>query len=694
MSWLKSKAALLFALTIFLGAFLLFQIQPILGKFILPWFGGSPAVWTTCILFFQAFLLVGYGYAYASTKFLRVRGQLILHAVLLIGALVLLPVTPSPGWKPVIGIDPTWRILALLTATVGLPYILLASTGPLMQRWFHLQSGGKAPYRLYALSNLGSMLALLTYPIIVEPGLTRNIQTTIWSVSLACYAVLSLACGSTLWGSDSAKQRTERDAGGKSVPVKAEARVLWIILSVIASVLLLATTNKLCQDVVAIPFLWIAPLTLYLLSFIIAFDRPGWYTRPVFGTLYVAGLALICWMGITTTGIPISTSIPAYLITLFAGCMVCHGELYRLRPAPERLTTYYLFIALGGALGGVAVSFVSPALFDDYHEFQIGLFLCAAMFAYLCFSVPISPGKKHPGGFRRILKAASVLGLVALIAILLKGVVITREFTIANGRNFYGTLAVAEYSQDKPRFLHRTLRHGKTLHGLQYLNPQLHYFPTAYYTEKSGMGKGILAFPRQEQRRIGVVGLGVGTIATWGKPGDYFRFYEINPGVKEIADRYFTYLKNCRAAYDVVLADGRLAMESEPPQQFDILILDAFNNDAPPVHLLTKEAFETYRRHLKPDGLIAINVTCHFLNLAPVLLPMAEHFGMRWAYIPDPNAEDEFRRSESNWILMTSDPYLLSHPTILRASYRPPDQTKKIPLWTDEYTSLFSILEW
>lgn len=681
---------MLFGLAIFCGSFLLFQIQPILGKYILPWFGGTPAVWTTCILFFQAFLLVGYGYAFALTKLFSIRAQTIVHCVLLIVALAALPIIPSASWRPEAGSNPSMTILALLTISVGLPYTLLAATGPLLQRWFHLRSMGASPYRLYALSNLGSMLALLSYPVLLETTLSRHTQAIVWSWSMAGFSIL---CGLV-----AISLRKVREPGLTTatelpvdVPAPIHTKMLWLLLPAVASVVLLATTNKLSQDVVAVPFLWIGPLALYLLSFIIAFDRSKWYARPVFGIMFSMGLAGICWLTLSKSEPSLSVTIAIYVWTLFSACMICHGELYRLRPDPRHLTSFYLLVAGGGAIGGAIVTLLAPVVFDDYYEFQIGLIVCAALYLYLLFADRSSALYR---GKPVIAWGFIVAAFLTLIVILQNGIATSREHTVATSRNFYGTLAVAEYSKEKPKFLHRTLRHGKTLHGLQYLSQQLQYYPTTYYTEHSGMGLGILSFPRQERRRIGVVGLGVGTIATWGKPGDYLRLYEINPGVKEIAEKYFTYMRNCRASYEYVIADGRLAMESEPPQQFDILILDAFNNDAPPVHLLTREAFETYRRHLAPDGIIAVNITCRYLNLLPVLSRMANQSEMHRAYIPDPNREDEFRRSESSWVLLSSDPGILSHPLIVKAMYEPPQSYENFPLWTDDYTALVPILKW
>ncbi|MFM9081238.1 MAG: ferrichrome ABC transporter permease, partial [Opitutaceae bacterium] len=366
-----------FALTIFTGAFLLFQVQPLIGKFILPWFGGGPGVWTTCLLFFQVVLLGGYAYAHFSTSRLSPRRQVMLHAVLLLVSLALLPITPGDGWKSDLGGDPNLRILLLLAATIGLPYFVLSSTGPLMQQWFSQTNPGVSPYRLYALSNVGSLLALLSYPAYFEVKFSRQAQAVMWSAGLAMFAILCGVCAWILWRrSPGAVASASGPATADSVPAETEEapsatdRFLWIVLPMVASVLLLATTNKLCQEVAVIPFLWVLPLALYLLSFIICFDHARWYHRPTFIALLVIGMAAAAQILPAGTDVPMRLQIAAYNVVLFLACMVCHGELYRLKPAPKRLTSYFLLISLGGALGGFLVAIVAPAVLSDYRDLQ------------------------------------------------------------------------------------------------------------------------------------------------------------------------------------------------------------------------------------------------------------------------------------------------------------------------------------
>jgi hypothetical protein len=682
-----SPPLLLFGATIFVGAFLLFLIQPLMAKYILPWYGGSPAVWTTCMLFFQSFLLLGYVYAHWLTSRLTVRTQAAVHLTLLAIALFFLPVVPAEHWKPAGSAQPVAGILAMLAVCLGLPYALLAATSPLLQRWFTVIAPGRVPYRFFALSNVGSFLALLAYPFLAEPLLSRSTQAVVWSWGMGVYALLCVACLAFAYRSRGAA--VPLTAASAAVPWR--ERWLWLALPATASVLLLAVTNKLCQDVAVVPFLWVTPLLIYLLSFVLCFDRPAWYSRPAFGALFLLACAAVSVLPFWRGDAPVALSMAAYAALLFAGCMLCHGELYRRRPSVEGLTMYYLTIAAGGALGGVAVVIVAPALFSDYAELTIGTLLCAFFFLFVLYREP--KGRLSRGRPRW---AWALLCLAfAAYAIVQQGVRSReRQFTIANSRNFYGTLKVAEYDATRPADIHRTMRHGAILHGLQYLAPRFQPLPTAYYTEKSGVGYCLRYYPSSGRRKIGIVGLGVGTLAAWGAEGDTVRFYEINPAVTELAATHFTYLKRSPAVIDIVEGDARLSLEGEEAQMFDILILDAFNSDSPPVHLLTREAFAIYRRHLKPGGAIAINMTCKYLNFFPVVARMAEECGFRWAYIFDPNTEDAFYRSSSTWMVLSENEGLMGNSEFLKVCSRPRMAYRSSPVWTDDYAPLASILAW
>ncbi|HEX2099328.1 MAG TPA: hypothetical protein VHF69_01625, partial [Candidatus Synoicihabitans sp.] len=368
----------LYAITVFTGAFLLFQVQPLIGKFILPWFGGSPGVWTACLLFFQTLLLGGYAYAHVLTSKFAPTRQAVIHLGLLVVALAFVPIAPAEAWKPGPAEDPTGRILLLLAATIGLPYFVLSATGPLLQRWFSQTHAGVSPYRLYALSNVGSLLALLSYPFLVEPWLTRHQQAWLWSAGLILFVGV---CGSCAWRLRRLA-RAGRVAAATVETARAErptpaAQALWITLPAVASILLLAVTNKLCQDVAVIPFLWILPLALYLISFILCFDHPRWYRRGLFATLVTLAIGVVCYLLFEGNGAPLEQQVIGYLVLLFTACMLCHGELYRLKPAPAYLTRYFLAIAAGGAAGGLFVGLAAPYLFSQYWELHVGLWSLA-----------------------------------------------------------------------------------------------------------------------------------------------------------------------------------------------------------------------------------------------------------------------------------------------------------------------------
>lgn len=683
-----------YALTIFTGAFLLFLVQPLIGKYILPWFGGGPGVWTTCMLFFQVLLLGGYAYAHWLTSQLRPRTQALVHLALLGAALALLPITPSDAWKPAAGHDPVSGILLLLTVSVGLPYFVLSSTGPLLQRWFSVRHPGVSPYRLYALSNAGSLLALVSYPFLVEPTLSRPTQAALWSWGMVGFALL---CGYCAWGlrqapvGATAPPIDSPNAGPVIAPPSWRRRLLWLALPAVASVLLLAMTNKLCQDVAVIPFLWVLPLSLYLLTFIISFDSPRWYSRRWFGPALLLALGWVVSVMLIGTKVPLLHQIAAYSGALFVCCMVCHGELYRLKPAPQQLTGFYLLISAGGALGGLLVAVLAPLIFSDFFELHLGLFVCAVLAAAVFLGDPTGP--LHRG---RAFWWAGSCFVVALICLGLALGYEAREGkkdAIVSSRNFYGTLTVFEYHEVTLDERYYLLQHGKITHGLQFLDPGANRWPTTYYGESSGVALALRHFPRQQGQRIGLVGLGTGSLAVYAKRGDYLRIYEINPAVKQLATTAFSYLKESPAKIEVAMGDARLSMEREPPQQFDVLALDAFSSDAIPAHLLTREAFAIYQRHLKPDGVIAVHISNRHLNLEPVVLRLAEHFKYQTALIDFTEDSEMPWLYSCTWILVTNNQKLLQNSRIADAMSPPKTNHPPVRLWTDDYSALFQVLD-
>jgi spermidine synthase len=674
-----------YAATIFLSAFLLFLIQPLIGRYILPWFGGGPGVWTTCLLFFQALLLAGYAWAHGLVRALGPRRQALVHTALLAAAVATLPIAPDAAWKPGPDDAPTPRILALLALCLGLPYLALAATGPLLQAWFARGEPGRSPYRLYALSNAGSLLALLVYPFAIEPLATRAQQVSGWSLGFALFAPACAWCGFRAArgaGAGAGPRPAATDAG----PAPGPARIaLWIALPAVASVLLLAVTNQLTYDVAAVPFLWIAPLVVYLLSFILCFDRERWYPRGLFVALLPVALLAAASLVRSADRLGVPAQIAAWCGVLFTACMACHGELYRLRPAAQRLTGYYLCVAAGGALGGLFVAVIAPLVFDRYAELPLGLAATACLLA-----AALAVERRN-----RPLARAAGAGLALAAGALYAGVALrelaasTRD-ALATSRNFYGVLAVREIGAD-PELRFRELRHGRIAHGIQFVAEARRGLATAYFGEPSGVGLALRLLPRGSERRIGVVGLGAGTLATYGRRGDRIRFYEIDPAVVDFARRYFTFLADSQASVEIALGDARLSLEREPPQAFDVLVLDAFTGDSIPVHLLTQEAFATWRRHVRDDGAIAVHVSNTHVDLRPVLWAMAERLGWRAALVR--TRPDRARAlGPAHWVILTADAELLARlAAATRIAEHPSDLGPLVP-WSDDDVSLFALL--
>jgi len=758
--------------SIFLGAFLLFSVQLLLGKYFLPWFGGTPAMWTTCMFFFQTVLLAGYAYAHALTRWFTPRTQGYLHSVLLLTALAMLalmaakwgtPITPSVSWRPPSSDHPVWSLTVLLAVSAGLPYFVLSSTGPLLQSWFTRTHPGRTPYRLYSLSNLGSLLGLLTYPFLVEPWFSLRTQARIWTTGFFVFAVVCGYCAlrmrritalpkSTSLGL--ARQGAQDVDSGQTKPTLG-SHLLWLSLAACASVMFLATTNQICQDVAVIPFLWVLPLSLYLLSFIICFDEPRWYSRAVFHPAFALAIFLACLLLLGWGIRSIVLQIAAHSFVLFACCMVCHGELARSKPNSRYLTSFYLMVALGGAVGGVLVALVFPHIFRGFWEYQLGLWLCALLlFVVLALdksswlhcsrwglpaiavAVALLPGttsvvvvgRKELGSLFIVIPVliaayfltrggrkgfdpgrARAIPIFCGTALLVVGVTLfisasneTRN-SVVLARNFYGVLNVRELTELPPDWRAYSLFHGRISHGYQFVSEAKRRLPTSYYGLTSGVGLALIALQAHlssganpQHLRIGIVGLGIGTLASYGNPGDYIRYYEINPEVTRIANdaRYFTYLKDCRGPLDVIPGDARLSMEAElgrgQPQGFNLLAIDAFSGDAVPVHLLTEEAFQIYLQHVKSDGIIAVHITNTYFDLRPVLQRVAEHFKLRYAFLhTDGNG---IVTTDSDWVLLSRDPSIVnSLPTSAGSRFKSaikPD----LALWTDDYSNLFFVL--
>lgn len=887
-----------YAITIFVSAFLLFQVQPLIGRFILPWFGGGPSIWTSCLLFFQILLLGGYLYAHLISVKLKPRTQVMTHLGLLTVSLVFLPIAPSDSWKPVAEQSPLLQILLLLFATVGAPYFLLSSTGPLMQRWFSQTFPDRSPYRLYALSNIGSLLALLSYPFAFEPWLALKQQVWSWSILYGAYAALAAWCGFQFLRHQTATQ----SAGITSDPGLANSdpsaqrpgvgtMLLWVGLAACGSAMLLATTNQLCIDVATVPFLWVLPLSLYLISFIICFDSPQWYDRRAWGLLLLACGPIACWVIDEGADVKLTNQVAIYSTILFACCMMCHGELVSSKPHPQYLTLFYVLVSAGGALGGIFVAIVATYTFQGYWEYHIGLVACCVMSlialcvqrvwlrlpsaAFWIWALVVAANIATIGYFvyeplEDVIEAKhetvlfGVYGLLMLFSLIATGAfekrwkglvavwcivssvqcawligyatwqfssslnstmryiilgiaigspilavaglfgsdwiesgtrrsMFSRYYSLAilytvaavacgtmwyfeempewqaislatttaaallmewsargfrgidraslgfwfwvpcitlllllsnrlavigrtddpeddetrtvyTSRNFYGVLRVQYEASDEddeeyiaPKY---SLTHGQIKHGFQFVDDYWKTQPTTYYGRESGVGVAIdmsrkrLGDSGERPLRVGVVGLGTGTLAAYGEEGDTFRFYDINPDVAALSGRFFTYLQDTPAKTEVVIGDARIVMEREigagENQNFDVLAIDAFSSDAIPVHLLTSECGDIYRQQIRPGGILAIHISNRFLDLNPVSRGLAEHIGWN-AFRIDNNGDTLSGVFSSTWILLTSDENLGQDEEFLK-SVDPWKETEKILHWTDDYSGLWQVL--
>jgi len=680
---------LAYACTIFLSAFLLFAVQPMIGKIILPWFGGSAAVWSTCLLFFQAALLAGYLYAHRSTRSLKPKRQATLHIVLMAISLAVLPILPSPSWKPSHAGDPSLRILLLLAATIGLPYLLLSTTSPLLQAWYVAAKPGAVPYRLFALSNFGSLIALLGYPIFVEPMFTTHGQAYGWS---GIYVVFVLLCAAVAW---KAMRAAPRESQETVTPTSAPApswtiRIVWTALAACSSALLLGISNHLSSNVAPIPFLWVLPLAVYLLSFILCFERDKVYNRGVFLPLLVIALDGAAYAIYANEGNPnIAWAIPTFVATLFICCMVCHGELARLKPDPRHLTGFYLMISLGGTLGGVFVAIVAPHVFHTYLELPLSMVACSALAAIVLWIAPQNWKGRIPVAAVRIAMLAFTVGLAIHL-----GYQKHRADKIfrLSVRNFYGVLRVRDISEGEEDTAVRRLIHGTINHGEQLLDAKRRDEPTSYYGPYSGLGRAMGYLQKRGPVRVAVIGLGAGVTASYCRAGDFFRFYEINPLALSIASTWFTFLGDCKADRRVLLGDARLTLEAQPSQQYDLMAIDAFSSDAIPVHLLTREAFALYFRQLKPTGILAVHVSNRYLDLVPVVSRNARDFG-RTAMDVDDEDEEEDYFSNSDWVLVSSDTAIFRDPAFKSSSVQPARYRPNLRPWTDDYSNLFQILK-
>ena len=691
---------LLYALAVLLSSFLLFLVQPIIAKQIVPWFGGSASVWSACLTFFQLVLLAGYAYSDLVQR-LQPKAQTSLHAALLVVSLISLPILAADGWKPMGDEAPLLRILGMLAVTIGLPYFMLSTTGPLIQSWWareqHDPQMAQRAYRLFALSNAGSLLGLVSYPFIIEPYVSTQHQAWVWSTTYAVFTVLVILVGlramrRPMASAPSGGAQTDTEASTHRISL--QDHFFWFCMAGLATLLLLAISSHITQNVASIPFLWILPLSLYLLTFVLAFEGRGgrgWYRRETFMLPALAVSAIMAWGLVADDGIMrIQEAIPLYLGGLFLVCFFCHGELAQSKPPARKLTQFYFMVALGGACGGLTVSLLAPHLAPFYWELPAGLLAVALMALWVVLRQA------------ETLLPTRVLFVVGAVASMTATVYYAHDHIDSlfhnnevASRNFYGTLRVNEARYEGQDHATRRLVHGVILHGLQSSDPGLRRMATTYYGPESGAGLAInwYAQNRPDGSRVGVVGLGVGTLAVYGRAQDHYRFYEINDAVIDLAQDQFTYLTDSPAEKSFSLGDARLQLEREPPQAFDVLVIDAFSSDAIPVHLITQEAMAVYLRHLKQDGAIVFHVTNRYLRLPPVVQQLAHDAGLM-AMLLSHQPDDTSGRllASTDYVLVTRNKALMADPEIQDAEYIIEPITG-LRLWTDDFNNLLQVLK-
>ena len=707
---------LIYGGAIFVSAFLIFQVQPLIGKYILPWFGSSAGIWTTALLFFQIALMCGYAYAHVSSTRLPRQWQVTVHLALLVLALVFLPIIPDMNVLAGVLGTPMHRVLLLLTVTIGLPYFLLASTSSLLQHWYAASHREGSPYRLYALSNAGSLIGLVSYPFLIEPFMRMKLQAWLWSWGFVFFACL---CAFLAWGYLRHGRELSADTFNPSLtPPRPSFRTcaLWVLLAGLPSALLVASTSRMSVDIPAVPFLFVVALGTYLTTFIIAFDAEHWYRPFIFTPLMLLASGMACYAVHDGAALSMLLRLITFAAALFFCALCCHGELARRKPPPEWLTAFFLLVTAGGALGGLLAAWLAPQVFPDYWEYEISLLGSSGFILWLVIRQSCAKWIKRADNAR--------YRVVAELCVLLPSILVTGLFgayiyyqqledsqkVLERRRSFYGTLKVMEELPADGHSGWLTLMNGRIDHGLQRLDPTRANWTTSYYGAGSGAGRAILGHPNHgrtdSQFRLGVIGLGVGTLAVFtndrnkfvseGTPvADYLVFYEINPQVLEIADSRFTFLERARnrgVEVTVELGDARVVLERQlaegQRQHFDVLAVDAFTSDAIPTHLLTREGFELYLQHLNDDGIIAFHISNHYLDLAPVVWGLAEHFGMAFRLVSD--AGDDFGHSSSDWALVTNNEEFLESVS-LPFTKTGEDMENKL-LWTDDFSSLLTII--
>ncbi len=724
--------ALPYAGTIFLSAFLLFLVQPLIAKQILPWFGGSAAVWTTCLVFFQSVLLAGYAYADATHP-LGIKAQARLHLVLLAASLFTLPILASETWKPRGDEQPVLRILLLLLATIGLPYFLLSATTPLLQAWYVRRFRAEAPYRLFALSNFASLLALLGFPVLFEPWFPLPWLAWGWSLLYAGFVVVCGAAGWLTLQAPLPELPPSPDRVGVAPAPSWVDQARWLMLSAMGSIMLLGVTNHITQNIASVPFLWVLPLSLYLITLILCFDHPRWYVREFFLPAAMLAIPAMAWK-ISSLDLRVATFL--FFGGLFVSCMVCHGELSRAKPHPRYLTRFYLMVSLGGALGAVLIAILAPLAFSGYFEINVALVLLALVLlvqisgvgkpwseastrrwvGFTCAAVAAAIAVvlwKSDVPWRRLAVAAPVGIALAIVQIrgaervaglLVLGVTGYYAYVAADRyaagtrameRDFYGVVRTADDEHEGVAY--RAMYHGGIIHGGQLLGAEHKGQTSDYFSPTSGYGRTFAALNdlRPQPRKVGIIGLGAGVAAAYGRAGDEMTFYEISPTVVDVQKREFSYLRDTPAKTRIVLGDGRSSLERERSARYDLLGVDAFSGDAIPMHLITREAMELYEQHLADDGVLVFQVTNRYVDLPPVIKRLASERGMQAVLVvddPDETPSADPWRQHSEQVLVTKNKAFLEHPRIKEAAQQIEDRPA-LPTFTDSHHNMFRILK-
>lgn len=665
--------------TLFLGAFLIFFIQPIVAKQLLPTYGGAASVWITCLLMFQVLLLLGYSYAHALRVFIKTRYQGVVHSIFVLTSILF-----TLFISPLIEVDSanmpaTLSLSLLLIFSVGLPFIALAATSPLIQYWYGLDSD--QPYRLYALSNAGSLLALLSYPILIEPLIGLSAQNALWQYGIVIYFGISAVVSYRLLAS---KLDMPKETQASATLVDA---ITWMLLAGTASFLLVATTNALTREVAPIPFLWLLPLSLYLVSFIFTFDRPDWYRRLPLSLCFFIGVFCSLYLLQSKENLDLYLQTAIYSSTLFFVCLLCHGEIVLTRPDKGALTIFYLYISLGGVLGTLLASVISPLLLPNYFEFHIGLVFFIMLIGYM-FSTSYKQFSRP-----LLISFTAIALLLASTFYQIEKKDFPKNVTeTASFRSFYGVLKVLEIGAGTPA-AHRRIYNDGINHGSQLIANQYEAIPNSYFSERSGVGITLNNY-QEPQRRIGVIGLGAGTLAAYGETGDVIDFFEINIDSVTAAENHFTYLKNSPAKINITLADGRLALQDnyEKGIRYDILVIDAFSGDAIPSHLLTEEAWSLYWNLLNEDGALAIHLSNKYIDLVPVAQQhndVSKTAGHKRQLVQVESDDDaSWDISGANWLVETQNPVLLN---ALNQKGTPAHSEKPPERWTDEQSSVIGL---